>query len=79
MNADDLLESIKANLPDLKSATPVGEFFFTIGMDGSSLLIEVEVSRILAKDSFRNKLRESGVDYVCRDGQIKFVEVSHGE
>ncbi|MDW2777437.1 hypothetical protein [Pseudomonas sp. BEA3.1] len=78
MNADDLLESIKANLPDLQDAMPVGELFFVIGMDGSSLAAEVEVSRTLHSCAFRQRLRESGVDfYLYRDGKIEFVEVSH--
>ncbi|MFG0320992.1 hypothetical protein ACF8EF_01410 [Pseudomonas sp. zjy_15] len=78
MNADDLLEAIKASLLDLKSAMPVGELFFTLGMDGSSLAAEVEVSRTLRSNSFRQRLRESGIDfYLYRDGKIEFAEVSH--
>jgi len=78
MNTDELFTAIKANLSDLKSAMPVGELFFTLGMDGSSLAAEVEVSRTLRSNSFRQRLRESGIDfYLHRDGKIEFVEVSH--
>lgn len=80
MTEHELFEAIKTCFSDLKNAMPVGELFFIIGMDGSSLAAEIEVSRTLHSCAFRQRLRESGVDfYLYRDGKIEFVEVDHVE
>lgn len=79
MTDDELLNAITANFNDLKVELSLGEFFFEIGMDGSSLMAEVEVARTLRSNSFRQKLRESGIDFLFyRSGKIEFVEIAHG-
>ncbi|MCY1456812.1 hypothetical protein D9M71_740570 [compost metagenome] len=78
MNEQELLNAITANLSDLKTELTPGEFFFELGMDGSSFIKEVEVLRTLRSNSFREKLREAGIDFLFyRNGKLEFVEVTH--
>ncbi|MCY1183354.1 hypothetical protein D9M73_239660 [compost metagenome] len=78
MNEQELLNAITANLPELRCELTPGEFFFEIGMDGSSFLKEVEVLRTLRSNSFRQRLRETGFDFLFyRTGKLEFVEVTH--
>ncbi|MNL43878.1 hypothetical protein D3C87_1664150 [compost metagenome] len=79
MNNQELLSAITANI-DLKAELSLGEFFFDIGLDGSSLEAEIEVARTLRSNSFRQKLRATGVDFLFyRNGKIEFVEVTTSE
>lgn len=79
MTPEDLINTIVVNLPDLQGELSFGEFFFEIGLDGSSLMAEIEVARTLRSNSFRQKLRESGIDFLFyRTGKIEFVEIAHG-
>lgn len=78
MNEHELLDAILDNLENFQTKLSLGEFFFDIGLDGSSLMAEVEVARTLHSNSFRQKLRESGIDFnFYRNGKIEFVEVTH--
>ncbi len=80
MTEDELLTAIKDNFDGLQEELCFGEFFFEIGMDGSSFMAEIEVTRTLRSNSFRQRLRESGMDFLFyrKNGKIEFVEVAHG-
>lgn len=76
MTEDELLNAIKANFPDLQGELTFGAFFFELGMDGSSLSAELDIARTLRSHSFRQKLREAGMDFLFyRNGKIEFVQV----
>jgi hypothetical protein len=78
MTPEELLTAITANFADLQGELTLPEFFFEIGLDGSSHIAEVEVARTLRSNSFRQQLRESGIDFnFYRNRKIEFVEVSH--
>lgn len=80
MTEDELLNAIKDNFDELQTEMPMGELFFSLGMDGSSFAAETEVARTLRSNSFRQKLREAGIDFLLyRNGRIEFVEVTHVE
>lgn len=77
MNEDELLTAIKDNLADLQCELSLPEFFFEIGLDGSSHIAEIEVARTLHSNSFRQQLRDSGIDFnFYRNRKIEFVEVT---
>jgi hypothetical protein len=79
MTDDELLETIKDNFDNLQGEMTAGEFFFGIGMDGSSFAAEIEVTRTLRSNSFQQQLREAGIEFLMyRNGKIEFVEVQHG-
>ncbi|WP_191830880.1 hypothetical protein [Pseudomonas fluorescens] len=80
MNEAELLNRITANLPGLRCELTLPEFYFEIGMDGSSFMVEIEIARTLRSNSFRQKLRACGIDFLFyRNGKIEFVEVAHVE
>jgi hypothetical protein len=80
MTEDELLTAIKDNFDELKAEMTIGEFFFTIGLDGSSYIAEIEVARTLRSNAFRQRLHEAGIDFLLyRNGRIEFVEVTHVE
>lgn len=79
MTPDELLNAIIDNFADLH-ALSIGEFFFEIGLDGSSLDEEREIIGIMRSNRFRQKLRESHIDFsVDRNGKLHFAEVVTNE
>lgn len=80
MTEDELFNAITDNLPDLQTEQTIGELFFTLGMDGSSFAAEIEVARTLRSNTFRQRLREAGIDFLLyRSGKLEFVEITHVE
>lgn len=79
MTEQDLLNAIIANFDDLQGEElGIADFFFEIGTDGSSFQEELEIVRTLRSNSFRQKLRESGIDFLFyRNGKIEFVEIAN--
>lgn len=80
MTENELLTAIKDNFDELQTEMTAGEFFFTLGLDGSSFEVEIEVARTLRSNSFRQRLHEVGIDFLLyRNGKLEFVEVTHVE
>lgn len=78
MTPNELLDAIVANFDGLQGVS-AGEFFFEIGMDGSSLSAELEIARTLRDQNFKRLLRKAGIECsLDRDGKLHFVEVTHG-
>lgn len=81
MIPQDLLDAIIVNFADLQGELSFAEFFFEIGLDGSSFREEIDIARIMRDPNLKRSLRESGIDFIfdrC-SGKLRFVEVVTNE